>query len=187
MWMELLQCIFSLVDLPSFAFPLNLRHITHLCTSCQTIALAFTMHIPLCLKWFKVIPLAPWARLWWLYWVITLETARFFARRTGWLSSSVKFDFLNLPPTRKMPIVWFHWQIIQLVPKGRFSLELSGSVRCQCYHLAGSKVKLCQYCLTTFLLLPWLALSFFSSLSSFRLSLVPLITQSCFECWKHWH
>ena len=83
-------------------FSCSLRHITHLCIRCWVIALAFTIHMLLCLRWFKIIPLAPWVTLWWLHWMIILETANFFGRMTGWFSSSSKFDFLNLPTTCKI-------------------------------------------------------------------------------------
>ena len=48
---------------------------------------------------------------------------------------------------------------------------------CQCYCLADSKMKLCWFCLTTFLLLPWLSPVFISFLSSLRFSLIVLIIE----------
>ena len=38
----------------------------------------------------------------------------FFGRMTGWFSSSVRYDFLNLPPFRKTPLLsrnWSNWLI----------------------------------------------------------------------------
>ena len=164
--------------------------------------------MPLCLRWFKVIPLAPWATLWWLHWMIILETAHFLGRMTGWFSSSVKFDFLKLPPTRRMPLLsrnGSNWLIPLLsgtiffsdfsclislasdsaCTKRKIFCVLSGSFLCHCYHLAGSKLRPCQFCLTKFILLSCLMPLFFSSLSNLRLSVVALIIQSYFECWNH--
>ena len=95
-------------------FACNLWQIPHLYRRCWTITLAFTVHIYLCLRWFKVIPLASWATLWWLYWIVILETALFFGRMTEWFSSSVKFDFVNLPPTHKMTNTTTFWNYFLL-------------------------------------------------------------------------
>ena len=86
-------------------FPRSLRRVMHLCIRCWIITLAFTINMHLCLRWFKVIPLGPWATLWWLHCMIILETTHFFGRMTGWFSASVKFDFLNLPSIRKMRLL----------------------------------------------------------------------------------
>ena len=44
--------------------------------------------MPVCLRGFKVIPLAQWAALWWLHWTIILETGHFSGKMTRWFSQS---------------------------------------------------------------------------------------------------
>ena len=106
-------------------------------------------HMLLFLRWVKFIPIAPWSTLWWLHWVVILETALFFGRMAGWFSSIVRFDFLNAPPAHYMlqlsrneskwlvllfsgAIVFFDFSCLICL--------ISESSLCQWYYLAVSKL-----------------------------------------------
>lgn len=100
-------------------FLLSLKHMTHLQIICSTIEFALMVHTPLLLRWFKFNPFSQCPTHRWLNCIIISEILNFFNRITGWVSSFVKHEFFNLPPSS-----WcFSCQEIVAVLQWDFPLE----------------------------------------------------------------